>query len=55
MNEYESRKNAREDGVKNLIEHERKLGRELSQRQAELKINERADIIDKKRDWKEKE
>lgn len=52
MNQYEGRKKARETCVRELLKHEARLGRQMTQREAEKKIHDRADLCDKKRDWK---
>lgn len=50
MNNYESRRKARENGARALLEHERKLGRDPSFESCQRRMNERADICDVKKD-----
>lgn len=53
MSEQEQRRReAREDCTRELIKHEHKHGKYISQEQAQRVVNERADMIDKKKDWK---
>jgi len=49
----DGRKHGREDGVRNLIEHEQKHNRHISEDKAREYINQRADVQDKRRDWAE--
>lgn len=51
--QWEKRKAGREDLTRVIVEHERKKGNySYTQRQAEDYASRRADICDKKRDWK---
>lgn len=50
MNEYEARKNAREDLTRVICEHEKKLGHLPNEEKARRLADERADRIDKKQD-----
>lgn len=55
MNEYEGRRRARENGARAIYDHEKKMGRDPSFDSCQRKMNERADIVDAKRDRNIKE
>lgn len=55
MNEYEARKNAREDVAKAIKDHAHRQGKEISYREAYKKACERGDICDAKKDRRIKE
>lgn len=55
MTRDEGRAFAREDTAKALMDHERQKGRDMSFESAQRIVNERADVLDKKKDWGVKE
>lgn len=55
MTKDEARRFGRDMLTKNVIEHERKHGREISEDKARSYANERADVQDKRKDWGVKE
>lgn len=55
MNEYESRRNAREDVAKAIKDHAYKQGKDISYQDAYKKACERGDVCDAKKDRNIKE
>lgn len=55
MNQDEARARARLDTARAVYEHEKKQGKDPSFESVRRYVNERADVQDKRKDWKIKE